>query len=117
MRKIPKAIVLLFCIFLIQPALLAYPKEDLLNLQVPAKIAKGKIVDIDRMSSKITIKAASEGKEAQDMTFAITWKTKIIKDRVYVSLTSLMTGNEVVIEYYDNPKAPQPPEAKSIELF
>jgi len=95
---------------------LGYSKEDFLNLQVHTKIVKGKVVYIDQVSSKITIKV-KQGKEEEELSFAITEKTKVIRNEVYVSFADILKGDEVIIEYYDNPKLSGPYIANYIELI
>ncbi|MDD2752176.1 MAG: hypothetical protein PHN59_03520 [Candidatus Omnitrophica bacterium] len=90
--------------------------EDYLNLQVSTKILRGKITQIGRMKSEITVNGSDEQGKPLDMTFKISENTRVAKNGVLMSFTSVMQGYEVVVEYYDNPKAEKPYVAKRIDL-
>ncbi|MDD5653646.1 MAG: hypothetical protein PHT31_05770 [Candidatus Omnitrophica bacterium] len=90
--------------------------EDYLNLQVYTRIIRGKITQINRLKSEITINGSDEQGKPQEMTFRISENTRVVKNGVIVSFTSVMQGYEVVVEYYANPKAEQPYLAQRINL-
>ncbi|MDD4900163.1 MAG: hypothetical protein PHG68_06230 [Candidatus Omnitrophica bacterium] len=90
--------------------------EDYLNLQVYTRIIRGKITQINRLKSEITINGSDEQGRPQEMTFRISENTRVVKNGVIVSFTSVMQGYEVVVEYYANPKAEQPYLAQRINL-
>ena len=117
MGKNNLAVCLLSLVFLGGVLSFGYAQEDFLNLQVPTKVFRGKIIDINRIKSEISISGTDEQGSLKEMTLRISEKTRFLKNKVYVSFSSIMQGYEVVVDYYDNPKVNRPFEIKTITLL
>jgi hypothetical protein len=94
-----------------------YAVETYQTLKVPTKIARGKVSDINYVGSSITIIVKQADGKEEKVTFAVTDKTKVLRKKVNVSFAEIMTGDEVIIEYFDDPKETGPQEACRIELI
>ncbi|MDD5594789.1 MAG: hypothetical protein PHY94_00935 [Candidatus Omnitrophica bacterium] len=94
-----------------------HAQDEYLNLQVVSKVFRGKITEINRLKSEISISGTDEQGKPKEMTFRISEKTRFLKNKVYVSFSSIMQGYEVVVDYYDNPKVSAPFEIKTITLL
>lgn len=126
MKKIIIALILLSGILLSGETLfLGYCAEEFKDVDVPTKIVRGKVTYVNKIQSKITVK--EEGKE-QEITFAVTERTRFLKNNVrdsysdltsdvYISFTDIMEGDEIIVEYFDNPKISGHLAARSVELL
>ncbi len=94
------------------------------DIDVSIMYFKGKVSEISLVNSKITVQ---KDKENTKRTFTITERTKFFKRsydsytdstaNVVVSSTDIMQDDQVVVEYYYDPQAPDVLEAKSVELI
>ncbi len=111
------AVFLLLLVFLGTVFSFSHAQDDYLNLQVTTKVFRGKITEINRIKSEISISGTDEQGKPQEMIFRISEKTRFLKNKVYVSFSSIMQGYEVAVDYYDNPKVNKPFEIKTITLL
>lgn len=126
MKSISVMLILLAGVTFFSKALFSgYCAEEYKALDIYTKVVKGKVMKISQLDSKITVRENTTEKE---ISFAITERTKVLKKNVrvsfsemtgdvYVSLSDIMLGDQVIVEYYDNPKVSGPLAAKSIELI
>ena len=64
------------------------------------QLLAGKIVDVDFVSSKVTIKYPQDNGNNDEITLSVTSYTKISKGDLRISFSDLSEGDEVTVEYY-----------------
>jgi hypothetical protein len=75
------------------------------DLGVPMKTVKGTVTDVGLVDSKFTVRFKNLKGEDEEISFLISEKTKFLKNKVYLhSFTNLMVGDQVIVEYHDDPE-------------
>lgn len=126
MRKVGFVAVILLSILFSGVVLISgFCAEEFKDIDVPTKIVRGKVTYVNKIQSKITVKEEGKG---QEITFAVTERTRFLKNNVrdsysdltsdvYISFTDIMEGDEIIVEYFDNPKISGHLAARSVELL
>ena len=70
---------------------------------VQPQLFKGKIVIVDLVGSKITVRYLQPNGDNDEITLKVTFHTKISKGDLRILLSDLNEGDEVAVEYYDDP--------------
>lgn len=63
----------------------------------------GRVSYVDFVGSTITIKFTQPDGGSDELTFSITQHTRINKDDLMLSISDLKEGDEVIVQYYDDP--------------
>jgi len=77
---------------------------------------EGKIVNVGFIGSKIIVKCLQPHGNNDEVTFKITSHTEITKGDLRISLSDLSEGDEITVEYYDDPMFPDAPKAVRIKV-
>ncbi len=83
---------------------------------VQPQIFKGKIIIVDPIGSKITIRYLQSNGDNDEITLKATFHTKISKGDLRISFSDLNAGDEVAVEYYDDPLSFDAPKASQINV-
>lgn len=94
---------------------------DACLFQAPAQAAQpqqltGTIANIDFIDSEITIKYLQPNGENDEIMLKLTSHTKVDRGNVRAELTNVNEGDEVAVEYYDDPMSFSEPKASQINL-
>ncbi|MFA5310707.1 MAG: hypothetical protein WC355_00075 [Candidatus Omnitrophota bacterium] len=63
----------------------------------------GRVSCVDFVGSTVTIKFTHPDGGSDELSFSITQHTRINKDDLMFSISDLKEGDEVVVQYYDDP--------------
>jgi len=63
----------------------------------------GKVTYVDFVVSTVTIKFMQANGKSDEITFSVTQHTKINKGDLRLSLDNISQGDEVNVQYYDDP--------------
>jgi len=80
------------------------------------KYIKGKIIRVDFVRSAIIMKFIQENGNSDEITFSVTPHTKINKGELFLSISELKEGDEVVVQYRDYPMSFSSLKAEQINL-
>lgn len=85
---------------------------------VQPQLFKGKIVIVDLVGSKITVRnlQPKANGDNDEITLKVTFHTKISKGDLRISFSDLNEGDEVVVEYSDDPMSFDAPRASQINV-
>ena len=118
MKRLSLILVLTLSFLFLDKAILpVYSATDYQALSVPTKVTKGTITNISRIDSQVTVSFTNPAGKKEEATFLITDNTKFVKDGVRMSNHSnLSAGDEIVVEYFDDPTVTGTQAADRIEL-
>ena len=80
------------------------------------KYIKGTISYVDFVGSTVTVKFAQSDGDNDEITLAVTLDTNINKGGLYLSISDLSDGDEVVVQYHAVPMSFGPLEADQISV-
>jgi len=83
---------------------------------VQPQLFKGNIVYLDLIGSKITLKHLQTNGKNDEITLGVTSHTKVDRGDLRISLSELNEGDEVVVEYYDDPMSFDAPKISQIDV-
>jgi hypothetical protein len=83
---------------------------------VQSESFKGNIVYLDFVSSKTTVKYLQPDGNNDEITLQVSSHTKINKGDLRIALTDLNKGDEVSVEYYDDPGSFDAPKVSQINV-
>ena len=83
---------------------------------IQSHIIKGSIVDVDYICSKITVKYLQPDGNNDEITLGVTSHTKIDHGDLRIELTELNEGDEVTVEYSDDPMSFDAPKVSQINV-
>ncbi len=94
------ALIALSCLFITNcfTSCFAYQQVEL----DPAYL-NGTVSYVDFVGSTVTIKSIQPDGDNDELTLSITQHTKINKDDLMLSISDLREGDEVMVQYYDDP--------------
>lgn len=84
------------------------------------KVLKGRVSDIDWVNSTITISWVQPNGKNDEMTFKLVYTTRVAKDNdynSYLSVSQVMEGDEVTVEYEVNTNSYGSLVAKKITIL
>ncbi len=83
---------------------------------VQSQSFKGNIVYVDFVGSKITVKYLQPNGNNDEITLGVSSHTKVNRGDLRIALTDLNKGDEVIVEYYDDPMSFGAPEVSQIDV-
>jgi len=80
------------------------------------QLFRGKIAAVDLVGSKITVKYLQPNGDNDEITLAVNSHTKVDKGNQRIPLAHIKEGDEVIVEYYDDPMTFDPPKVTQISV-
>jgi len=77
---------------------------------------KGKIVFVDLVGSTVTVKYLEPNGDNDEITLGVSSHTIINKGDLRISFSDLSKGDEVAVEYYDDPMSFSAPKVSQINV-
>lgn len=67
--------------------------------------ARGELINVSFVNSSITLKALQPDGRHDEITFFVTPHTKINRGSLFLSISDLMEGDEIIVQYRELPMA------------
>jgi len=96
-------VLFLFLIILFNLSLNSFCFSEQRSLMAEDGYISGKVIYVDFVASTVTIKFIQENGKSDEITFSVTQHTKINKGDLRLSLDNISQGDEVNVQYYDDP--------------
>jgi len=80
---------------------------DFQDPELSKKTVKGEVSGISRMDQKLTVTFKDENGDPKEVEFKINSDTRVVKGRVMISsndISGIMTGDKVVVQYFEDPQ-------------
>jgi hypothetical protein len=80
---------------------------DFQDPELSKKTVKGTVSNVSRMGQKISVSYKDESGESKEVVFSVDENTRVVKSDVMISsndISGIMTGDKVVIQYFEDPQ-------------